>query len=89
MATLFVRHDVDDFTEWKQAFDEFDTERRSMGVTGDGVYQADGNPNDVTVYHDFQSMDDAQAFASSDRLREVMKGGGVQGEPVVWFTNKS
>ncbi len=49
MATLFVRHDVADFDQWKKAYDDFDDERKSMGVTSHGVYQADGNPTDVTV----------------------------------------
>ena len=89
MVRMFVRHPVTDFATWKQAYDAFDGARAGMGVTGHAVYQATSDPNDVTVYHEFQSMDDAKAFASSDRLREVMKGGGVQGEPVVWFTNKS
>jgi hypothetical protein len=89
MATLFVRHDVADFGAWKQAYDAFDEERQSMGVTGHGVYQAEGNPNDVTVCHDFESMDAARAFVGSDRLREVMQRAGVQGEPTVWFTNKA
>ncbi len=43
MATLFVRHDVADFGAWKQAYDAFDAERKTMGVVGDGVYQA-GEP---------------------------------------------
>ncbi len=88
MATLFVRHDVADFDQWKKAYDDFDDERKSMGVTNHGVYQADGNPNDVTVYHHFDSMDAAQTFAGSPRLQEVMKSAGVQGEPNIWFTNR-
>jgi quinol monooxygenase YgiN len=89
MATLFVRHNVEDFGTWKRAYDAFNEERRSMGVTGHGVYQTDGQPNDVTVYHHFESMDAAKAFAGSERVREVMQQAGVQGEPIVWFTNKA
>jgi quinol monooxygenase YgiN len=89
MATLFVRHDVADFGVWKQAYDAFDAERMTMGVVGDGVYQAEGNPNDVTIYHHFESMDAAKAFMNSDRLREVMMAAGVQGEPSVWFATKA
>ena len=88
MATLFVRHDVADFATWKQAYEAFDGERQSMGVTGHGVYQAEGNPNDVTVYHHFESMDAAKAFMQSDSLRTAMVEAGVQGEPKVWFTTK-
>jgi quinol monooxygenase YgiN len=89
MATLFVKHDVEDFGTWKRAYDAFSAERETMGVTGHGVYQAEGNPNNVTIYHHFESMDAAKAFMGSDRLREVMTGAGVQGEPDVWFAIKA
>ena len=56
--------------------------------TGHGVYQADGNPNDVTLYHHFDSMDAARSFVHSARLREVMKEAGVQGAPSMWFTEE-
>ncbi|MDH3746031.1 MAG: cyclase [Acidobacteriota bacterium] len=88
MAILFVRHDVANFGTWKQAYDDFDAERKTMGVTGDGVYQADGNPNDVTAYHEFETMEQAKAFAGSERLKEVMTDAGVQGEPAIWFANR-
>ena len=88
MATLFVRHEVSDFGQWKRAYDAFDEERRSMGVTSHGVYQADGDSNDVTVYHNFETMEAAKTFAGSERLKEVMKGAGVQGPPTVWFATR-
>lgn len=88
MATLFVRHTVKDFATWKKGYDEFDSTRRGLGVTGDGVYQADGNPNDVTVYHDFASMDAAKKFAASSELKSAMEKNGVVGTPDVWFTTK-
>jgi quinol monooxygenase YgiN len=59
-----------------------------MGVTNHGVYQAADNPDDVTVYHEFDSMDAAKAFAGSPRLKEVMNTAGVVGAPDIWFTNK-
>jgi hypothetical protein len=86
MATLFVRHNVADFGAWKKVYDEFDTERKGMGVTSHGVYQLDGNPNDVTIYHEFANMDAAKEFAANPRLREVMDSAGVQGQPDIWFT---
>jgi len=88
MATLFVRHSVSDFGQWKKAYDDFDAERRTMGVTDDGVFQADGNPNDVTAYHEFDTMQAAKAFAESARLKEVMQNAGVVGAPDIWFATK-
>jgi hypothetical protein len=87
MIRMFVRHPVTDFTHWKQAYDDFDAERRGMGVVGDAVYQAADNPNDVTVWHDFETLQSAQNFVGSERLREVMSEAGVAGEPTIWYTN--
>jgi hypothetical protein len=89
MATLFVRHTVEDYAKWRKAYDEFDAERRSLGVTSDGVYLLDGNPNDVTVYHEFPTNESAKAFASNPRLKEVMASAGVQGAPSVWITQRT
>jgi hypothetical protein len=86
MVRLFVRHPVSDFTSWKQFYDDFDHERAGMGVTGHGVFQAADDPNDVTIFHDFESMESAQSFMGSERLREVMTDAGVAGEPAIWFT---
>jgi hypothetical protein len=60
--------------------DAFDETRRGMGVTGDAVYQAVGNPNDVTVTHDFESEDAAKAILSSAELKGAMENAGVVGE---------
>ncbi len=63
MVRMFVRHDVSDLTTWKKAYDDFDAERRGMGVLGDAVFQTHGAPNTVTAWHDFESIEAAQSFA--------------------------
>lgn len=88
MATLFVRHKVGDYAQWRKAYNDFDAERQGMGVTSHGVYQLEGDPKDVTVYHEFKTIDAAKAFAGSPRLREVMMRAGVEGAPDIWFTNR-
>lgn len=86
MIRMFVRHPVADFATWKEAYDAFDEERRGMGVVGHAVFQSADDPADVTVWHDFENLQAAQGFAESNRLREVMSGAGVEGDPTVWFT---
>jgi hypothetical protein len=87
MVRLFVRHKVADYDAWRKVYDEFDEERRPMGVTEDAVFQSIDDPTDVTVWHDFANADEARAFVSSAALREAMQRAGVQGEPEVWFAN--
>ena len=88
MATLFVRHQVTDFATWKQEYDGFQPTAREMGITSGTVYVGATDPNDVTVIHDFATLEAAQAFASSDALREAMGRAGIAGAPTIWFTNK-
>jgi hypothetical protein len=86
MIRLFVRHPVADFAKWKQAYEDFDDERKGMGVVGDAVFKSPDDPNDVTVWHDFKTQQSAREFVESERLREVMSAAGVAGEPTIWFT---
>jgi hypothetical protein len=89
MVRMFVRHTVGDYRSWRKAYNAFDKERRTMGVTGDAVYRSVAEPNDITIWHDFPSISKAKAFASSSRLKEVMKGAGVLGAPSIWFVREA
>lgn len=86
MIRMFVRHPVEDFDEWKQVYDEFDETRKGMGVKDDAVFQSVNDPDDVTVWHDFDDVGSARSFAESDRLRATMDEAGVAREPTIWFT---
>ena len=85
MVRMFIRHVVRDYGVWRRAYNAFDVERKGMGVSGHAVYRSVAKPNEVTVWHDFASISKANAFAGSPRLREIMKGAGVQGAPTIWF----
>ena len=89
MVRLFIRHDVADYDAWRQVYDEFDATRREMGVTGDAVFQSIDNPNDVTVWHDFETAEAARALVSSPELRDAMQRAGVQGQPQTWLATEA
>ena len=89
MVRLFLRINVVDYETWREVYDEFYGERVAMGVMGDAAFQLVDDPNDVTVWHDFETAEVARAFVSSDTLRNVMQRAGVQGEPQLWFTAES
>jgi hypothetical protein len=88
MATMFVRHTISDYKTWRKVYDDFAAIQKAKGVTGQAVYQAADNPNDITVTHEFGSVEAAQAFAKSAELKSAMQGAGVVGAPTIWFTNK-
>ena len=88
MITLFARHTVSDYQTWRKAFDAFGPTLKAAGVVGSLVYQSVDDPNDLTVAHEFSSLEDAQAFASGDALRKARPDAGVAGTPTVWFTTR-
>jgi hypothetical protein len=57
----------------------FARRRRKMGVVAQAVYQSVDNPNDVTVTHDFHSLEQAKTFAGSPALKSAMEKSGVTG----------
>jgi len=83
---MFVRHQVADYPAWRSMYDSFDETRTSMGVTGQAVFCSTADKRDVTAWHDFETEDAAQAFASSPVLHDAMERAGIQGAPQIWFT---
>jgi quinol monooxygenase YgiN len=88
MATMFVRNTVSNYQTWRKVYDDFASVRKAKGVTAQAVYQAADNPNDITVTHEFATVEAAQAFVKSDELKKAMQSAGVVGAPTIWFTNK-
>ncbi len=52
-------------------------------MAADAVYRAADDPNDITVTHDFATMDAARAFAGSAELQAAMRDAGVLGASMV------
>jgi hypothetical protein len=89
MTTLFVRHQAADYAAWRQAYDAFQPKARTLGVLADAVYQTADDPNEVTVTHDFATLEAARAFAGSQELRSTMHDAGVVGAPTIWFAQRA
>jgi len=88
MVTLFVRHDVQDYGKWREGYDANAEMIRGLGVRADSVYRSVDDGNNITVSHDFDSIDAARKFAGSDELKAAMQGVGVVGHPEIWFVEQ-
>ena len=86
MATLFVRHQVNNYGTWKSVYDDFASTRQSMGVTGASVHRDASDPNTIVVTHQFKNLGAAKKFADSDELKSAMGNAGVTGHPEMWFS---
>ena len=89
MATLFVRHTVADYATWRRIFDAFAPTQDALGVTDKAVYQSAENANDITVTHEFATLEAARAFASSHELKAAMHDAGVTSAPTIWFATRA
>ncbi len=67
---LFVRHTVADYAAWRQVYDGAAVRalQKQGGVRAQSVWQSADDANDVTVVHDFRSLEAARAFAASPAL---------------------
>jgi hypothetical protein len=85
MAKLLVHHKVQAYSAWRKIFDDDDQRRKEYGSTGFQVLKSASDPNDLTIIMDWPSVDAAQAFATSDALKEKMKDAGVISQPEILF----
>jgi heme-degrading monooxygenase HmoA len=85
MSYLLVRHKVADYEQWKSVFDAFIETRRAGGEKSYQILCVDGDPNNLVLLFEWESLEKAHAFIESAALRDAMKKGGVAGTPDVYY----
>ena len=88
MPYLLIDHAVEDYESWKPIFDDHEATREAHGSKGGQLFHREGEPNEVVVLFEWDSLDAAHEFAASDDLREKMAEAGVVGEPDLHFLEK-
>ena len=85
MATMIIKHQVNDYHKWKTVFDEMKKTRREYGWTGHEIYREDTNLNLVVVVNKMKTLEQAKAYGQSAALREAMQKSGVTGTPEIYY----
>jgi quinol monooxygenase YgiN len=80
-ATLIARHEVEDHATWRVGYDAAEGLRQEHGCSRAQILVDPANRNDITVIHEFPTLEAAQAFAGSSELRDAMGRAGVKGAP--------
>lgn len=88
MTTLYVRHPVLDYAEWRRAFDEHAPTRERYGITVLHVQHAVGNPREIIITLEANDLARAREFVDSDDLRKAMIRAGVVGRPEIWWAEE-
>jgi len=86
-AWLHASHKVEDFARWKSVFDSTAALKGNYGWKRSLVYTINGDPNNVLVMEEFDTMAHAKAFAGSAELKAAMAKAGVVGRPEIEFVN--
>ncbi len=82
---LLVRHQVRDFSEWKDGYDAHLPVREEAGFSEKYMLQGADDPNEVTLLFEAEDLKRAKDFTESAELKEVMEKVGVLGKPDFYF----
>lgn len=81
-------HRVKDFTSWKKVFDSFYSNRKKGGEKSYSVGTVKGEPNNVYVINEWESVEKFNTFRNSTELQNAMKDAGVLEEPKIYIVNE-
>jgi heme-degrading monooxygenase HmoA len=88
MAYIFVKHKVADYNAWKSTFDAFIETRRAGGEKSFQILHPENEPNNLLLMFEWNSLENARNFMTSEELKNAMKQAGVVEEPQIQFLNE-
>ena len=89
MTQVLIKHRVNDYDQWKEAFDNFADFRKSSGEKSYHIWHSADEPNDLTLLFEWDAKDRAEQFLASDELKSAMQKAGVAEEPKIQFLNQA
>ena len=85
MAHLLIKHKVKDYPSWKKVFDGFIETRKAGGEKSFQIMHPKNDANNLLGIFEWDTLENAQKFANSSELKEVMGNAGVIDQPEVYF----
>ncbi|MFW2440568.1 MAG: antibiotic biosynthesis monooxygenase [Arenicellales bacterium] len=83
MATILIKHPVEDYAKWKNAFDAFINYRRTGGEKSYHICRPVNDQNIVVILFEWDSVENAMTFLDSEELKDAMQQAGVVGPPEI------
>jgi heme-degrading monooxygenase HmoA len=90
MVTVIVRHKVEAYEKWRNIFDAAGPIREAGGETNAAVFRNAADGNDIAVFAQWETENQARRFFNSEPLQAGKPGlgwwmneGGVLGKPDV------
>ena len=85
MPYMLVRHNVEDYENWKPVFEEHGSTRRESGSKGVHLFRNADAPNETVILLEWDDLEKARRFAQSEDLSETMERAGVADQPDIYF----
>jgi quinol monooxygenase YgiN len=82
---LTTRHKVEDYTTWKAHFDAHVDMRKAAGEKSYHIFHLEGDPNDLVLLFEWDSLENFRRYSQSEELREAMKESSVVSEPQMLY----
>ena len=89
MTHVIIRHKVSDYGKWRSAFDEAVKMRKDAGELSSRVFRVADDPNNLLLFQEWNSVDNAAKFIQSTELKEAMQQAGVLEQPDLYFLNEA
>lgn len=83
MTTVLIKHPVEDYAKWKDAFDAFIDNRKAAGEQSYHIYRTINNQNNLVIVFEWDNAENAITFLQSDELKAAMQQAGVAGPPEI------
>ena len=83
MTAVLIKHPVEDYSRWKEAFDGFIANRKAGGEKSYHICRPIDEPNIVVILFEWDSIANAMAFLDSQDLKQAMQQAGVTGPPEI------
>ncbi len=85
MAFLVVQQKVQDYSVWKKVFVARASARRAAGSKGGRIYHTRGNPCEVMVVCEWDTIEKARAFTQAGERADIWEEAGVIGTSEILF----
>ena len=79
MAYMLELHKVADYDRWRSVFDEDTSNRANSGSLGAQIFRDAGDPTQVVVLFEYESVEKARERVESDALQKKFEQAEVAG----------
>lgn len=88
MVYVFVKSEIENFEQWKSVFDQNFNLRKQNGSKEERVFQNQQNKNEIAILLEWDSLEKANKFFTSQEIKERMAEAGVIGKPDISFLSE-